>query len=559
MILHGWALFLLLCRMAAACHGHIIMVHNEKIRNKISNTLMTESIDAKFLRMRIDETKFQIEKEAKCKSKSVMTMTMMTNLLAMIGQQSWRDILLTALLASSILYFLVFKNSDDVFSSTNETHVSSEEERRRRRDHLAKIAEERAKRIAAATAADAAAVSNKDKREVAARVFNSSRQHIASTETRAEAEATTLREETSTTKAASTQIKKKLPIQNNEEQGLNNNGALTAPNEAKKIMMKTQKGKDEHPKNKENVAKVEKSYLGESNETNNPSKRQVGSNNETDDKTNMNVDVSSSSEKKLASIPTTLNTEAVQENDQESITIYLLKSSSSRIEVTIAKNATPSQLRQVVSESTDIPLTGLRLIFRGRMIVEKNTGNVVDEFGIEDGSALHVVGKPHTSTPASSPTAPASHQQQQPQTSTSQQEMIRLIHQGLQINPDNFFHNAAAEGYYELIEAAIHDGSFNTHLNRADENGWTPLHEAIRGGHQRVVTILLDEGGLDIHAITNQGSGFSPLSLSIHSHSFDHPLSRMIRGRGGREVWPEAFGQDPDEDEDEEESWSSSS
>jgi len=181
------------------------------------------------------------------------------------------------------------------------------------------------------------------------------------------------------------------------------------------------------------------------------------------------------------------------------------------------------------------------------MIVEKSTGSVVDEFGIEEGSALHVVGKPHSSASVPSPTAPASHQsQQQPQTSTSisQQDMIRLIHQGLQSNPDNFFHYAAASGYYELIEAAIRDGSFNTHLNRADENDWTPLHEAIRGGYQRVVTLLLDEGGLDMHAITNQGDGFSPLSLSIHYHSFDHPLTRMIRGRGGREVWPDEEEED---------------
>jgi len=256
------------------------------------------------------------------------------------------------------------------------------------------------------------------------------------------------------------------------------------------------------------------------------------------EKTSVNGDISSNEKTVLAALATSSNTKAVQENDQEeSLTIYLIKSSSPRIEITIAKDATPSKLRKVVADTTDIPLTSLRLIFRGRMIVEKSTGSVVDEFGIEEGSALHVVGKPQTQTSVS-----VSRQQQQhhqPRTSPSQQDiMTRVIHQGLQRNP-NFFHYAAAAGNYDLIQAAIRDGSFNMQLNRADENDWTPLHEAIRGGHHHVVTLLLDEGGLDMHAITNQGNGFSPLSLSINYHGGEHPLTRMIRDRGGQEVWPE--------------------
>ncbi len=431
-----------------------------------------------------------------------------------------------------------------MLSNKNETQVvASEEERRRRRDHLAKIAEERAKRIAAATDDDnVAASSNRDKcvkeewNEVAAKVTNSNKQHAASTETRAKAKATTtLREETSTKTVASNRIEKKSPIQN-KQQDLIENGCISASSEVtKKVAIDTQEEKDVPPKKKENVSKVEKRDRDESKEVKNSSVRQVD--NKLTDKTNMNVDVSNN-DKKVASPPTTLNTEAAQENDQESITIYLLKSSSPRIEITIAKNATPTKLRQVASDSTDIPLASLRLIFRGRMIVEKRTGSVVDEFGIEEGSTLHVVGKPQISASVSSSTAPASHQQQQPQTSISQQEMTRLIHQGLQSNP-NFFHYAAAAGNYEIIQAAIRDGSFSTNLNRSDENDWTALHESIRGGHELVVTLLLDEGGLDMHAITNQGDGFSPLSLSINYHGSDHPLTHMIRDRGGREIWPE--------------------
>eukprot|EP00986_Skeletonema_menzelii_P001442 scaffold379_cov145-Skeletonema_menzelii.AAC.13 len=444
--------------------------------------------------------------------------------MAIVGQQSWRDILLTALLASSILYyyfFVVNNSGDDVLRNTNETQVpTSEEERIKRRDHLAKIAEERAKRIAAATAADVESSNNK----------NSSEQH----------DVTTTLEETKTKTVASNQVAKKSTIQNNQS-SFNINGDKSATNRVtKKVTIDTQKGKADQLKNEENDPKVEKRDVDKSKEVNNSRVRQVESNLFTE-KTSANVDISSNEKKVLAALATSSNTKAVQENDQEeSLTIYLIKSSSPRIEISIAKDATPSKLRKVVADTTDIPLTSLRLIFRGRMIVEKSTGSVVDEFGIEEGSALHVVGKPQTQTSVS-----VSRQQQQhhqPRTSPSQQDiMTRVIHQGLQRNP-NFFQYAAAAGNYDLIQAAIRDGSFNMQLNRADENDWTSLHEAIRGGHHDVVTLLLDEGGLDMHAITNQGNGFSPLSLSINYHGGEHPLTRMIRDRGGQEVWPEEEG-----------------
>ena len=467
-----------------------------------------------------------------------------SNLMAIVGQQSWRDILLTALLASSILYyyfFVVNNSGGDVFRNTNETQVlTSEEERIKRRDHLAKIAEERAKRIriAAATAADVESSNKKCTKEkrnnkVSAKVTSSSEQHY---------DVTTTLEETSTkTKTvASNQVAKKSTIQNNQS-SFNINGDKSATNKVtKKVTIDTQKGKADPLKNEENDPKVEKRDVDKSKEVNNSRVRQVESNLFTE-KTSVNVDISSNEKKVLAALATSSNTKAVQENDQEeSLTIYLIKSSSPRIEITIAKDATPSKLRKVVADTTDIPLTSLRLIFRGRMIVEKSTGSVVDEFGIEEGSALHVVGKPQTQTSVS-----VSRQQQQhhqPRTSPSQQDiMTRVIHQGLQRNP-NFFHYAAAAGNYDLIQAAIRDGSFNMQLNRADENDWTSLHEAIRGGHHHVVTLLLDEGGLDMHAITNQGNGFSPLSLSINYHGGEHPLTRMIRDRGGQEVWPEEEG-----------------
>jgi hypothetical protein len=503
----------------------------------------------------------------------------MSKLMEIIIQQSWRDILLTALLAASILYYY----SGNFISSTNETQVASseEEERRRRRDHLAKIAEGRAKRIACAAAAAPVAVATSGKEgrsvtiqevtnnKVLVRKKNSNKRYNGSS---AKSNASTTvsillpKETAAKMTLESNQIEKKTPpIQKKKmTDAINNGDSTTASNNNEANSNKAVS----LPKNKENDSKVERNHADKdkSKVLEDSSMRQIINDGNSSEKTvsNANVfndDAVSNHERGVAATTkttttTTSNTKVAQENDRKSITIYLLKSETPRIEITIPKNTTPSQLRQIAADSTDIPLTGLRLIFRGRMIVEtKSTDkrSVIKEFGIEEGSTLHVVGKPRTTTSAassSSSTASPSQQQQQQQQQTSpsqqQQDMSRLIHQGLADNP-NFFHYAAAAGNYELIEAAIHDGTFNTYLNRADENDWTPLHEAIRGGHQHLVTLLLDEGGLDMHAITNQGGGYSPLSLSISYHGDHHPLTGLLRDRGGREVWPDEGEHDDSE------------
>lgn len=148
-----------------------------------------------------------------------------------------------------------------------------------------------------------------------------------------------------------------------------------------------------------------------------------------------------------------------------------------------------------------------------------------------------MIGKSNNNEPGDVSSSNAAQQQQTQQESLSsataalsEQGIIREIQQDLQMNP-NYFHHLAAVGNYEILQLAIHNGSFTAEINRADENDWTPLHEAIRGGHKEVVTLLLDEGGLDMHAITNQGHGYSPISLSVHYHGENHPLTRMLRDR----------------------------
>ena len=93
-----------------------------------------------------------------------------------------------------------------------------------------------------------------------------------------------------------------------------------------------------------------------------------------------------------------------------SIKVYLSQTSSPsspRIPLTIPSGTSAAQLRTMVSDATSIPLSNLKLIFRGRMIAEKQDNNVVAEFNLEDECVIHVVGKATTASasPAAAPAA----------------------------------------------------------------------------------------------------------------------------------------------------------
>jgi hypothetical protein len=65
-----------------------------------------------------------------------------------------------------------------------------------------------------------------------------------------------------------------------------------------------------------------------------------------------------------------------------------------KVPLTIELSITSTQLRQQAAEVTKIPLETLKLIFRGRLIVNNDTQLAVSEFKLEDGSVLHCMGKP---------------------------------------------------------------------------------------------------------------------------------------------------------------------
>jgi len=65
-----------------------------------------------------------------------------------------------------------------------------------------------------------------------------------------------------------------------------------------------------------------------------------------------------------------------------------------RIPLTLSKKVTPSSLRKQVSDATRIPVSSLRLIFRGRLIGDDDNKEAVTEFKLEEGCVLHCMGKP---------------------------------------------------------------------------------------------------------------------------------------------------------------------
>lgn len=83
--------------------------------------------------------------------------------------------------------------------------------------------------------------------------------------------------------------------------------------------------------------------------------------------------------------------------DNDTLTVNLTLTaapSAPRMSVILEKTATPSQLHAKVAEETKIPISSLKLIFRGRLIADDDSKEVVTEYKLEDGCVLHCMGKP---------------------------------------------------------------------------------------------------------------------------------------------------------------------
>lgn len=95
-------------------------------------------------------------------------------------------------------------------------------------------------------------------------------------------------------------------------------------------------------------------------------------------------------------------------DNKDTITISLsLTNPPRRIPLELPSPAPSATLHKIASDATTIPLTSIRLIFRGKIIPSLEEGNVVESFKLEDGCVVHCMGKPaapaaNTSVPASS-------------------------------------------------------------------------------------------------------------------------------------------------------------
>mmetsp|Transcript_7420 Transcript_7420/g.15259 ORF Transcript_7420/g.15259 Transcript_7420/m.15259 type:complete len:461 (-) Transcript_7420:188-1570(-) len=97
-------------------------------------------------------------------------------------------------------------------------------------------------------------------------------------------------------------------------------------------------------------------------------------------------------------------------SESDTITCFLSLTSAPsapRVPLSLPSNATASDLRRLASEATNVPLSTLKLIFRGRVIPDKGEGDAVKEFKLEDECVIHVMGKPAASSTGAGATAGA--------------------------------------------------------------------------------------------------------------------------------------------------------
>ena len=75
-------------------------------------------------------------------------------------------------------------------------------------------------------------------------------------------------------------------------------------------------------------------------------------------------------------------------------------------------------------------------------------------------------------------------------------------------------------------------------VHSKDVNGWTPLHEASRGGHTDVVKFL-HKHGADVNARTSEGAGGTPMWWAKKVHGSDHPTVTFLESVGALSLGPE--------------------
>lgn len=84
------------------------------------------------------------------------------------------------------------------------------------------------------------------------------------------------------------------------------------------------------------------------------------------------------------------------------------------------------------------------------------------------------------------------------------------------IDRQTVLHVAAEEGKLDIVQWLVE--KYRLDVNAVDNNGWTPMHSAAKGGHPKIVKYLLEKGGFG-RAVNNEGS--SPLHYFVRNTCSD--------------------------------------
>lgn len=93
-------------------------------------------------------------------------------------------------------------------------------------------------------------------------------------------------------------------------------------------------------------------------------------------------------------------------------------------------------------------------------------------------------------------------------------------------------HQAAQSGDVEGLQEVI--DALGELVNKKDQNGWTPLHEGSRAGHQKVVEILVERG-----ANINERTGLGETPLYLAEKRDNRSVIEFLKKFGAISLGPE--------------------
>lgn len=101
---------------------------------------------------------------------------------------------------------------------------------------------------------------------------------------------------------------------------------------------------------------------------------------------------------------------------------------------------------------------------------------------------------------------------------------------------DGVAQKAAAKGDVKVLKQEISEKKDVVH--KRDDNGWQPLHEAARGGHQDALELLVNNGA-DVNTRTYGGAGETPLHIAKRRYGAFHPVVKYLQSLGALDVGAE--------------------